>query len=479
VVPTEAAVRRPGDDESPVRTTRGVDNVLPAWLEAELESVPEIEVFSTADELVDGLRELAGRHPDVTSLRRVGTSRLGDPLLCLTIGSAEDNALVFGLPHPNEPIGGLSALHLARRLCADAALRESFDLTWHVIGCIDPDGTRLNEGWFAGPFTRTHYAREFYRPAGDEQIEWTFPFQYKRAYFDQVLPETLGLMRLIDRTRPAFMCSLHNSELGGVYYYLSRPVAELYPVLQAIPARLGLPLHRGEPESPSIVRLADGIFAEMRSDRAYDYRESIGQDPSGMRSGASSSEYASQYGTLTLIGELPYWTDPSADDDSPTGTSYASVLRRQGDGLRDFLATTSAVLDAVGPQLSTNSPFVRASRYFIPALAGLPDANAKRADEPAAQRPATVAELASCADVVHSFRLRYGGMLLRALDAELAVGNGTPTIREQRQRLTDTYAQWCELAEQATPAQPLPIRSLVATQYAAMLATARHAAGRP
>ena len=91
--------------------------MLPAWLEAELESVPEIEVFSTADELVDGLRALAERYPGVTSLRRVGTSRLGDPLLCLTIGASDDNALVFGLPHPNEPIGGLSALHLARRLC--------------------------------------------------------------------------------------------------------------------------------------------------------------------------------------------------------------------------------------------------------------------------------------------------------------------------------------------------------------------------
>ena len=140
--------------------------MLPAWLEAELESVPEIEVFGTADELVEGLRALAERHPGVTSLRRVGTSRLGDPLLCLTIGSAEDNALVFGLPHPNEPIGGLSALHLARRLCEDAGLLERLGHRWHMIACIDPDGPRLNEGWLKGPFTREHYARNVYRPAG-------------------------------------------------------------------------------------------------------------------------------------------------------------------------------------------------------------------------------------------------------------------------------------------------------------------------
>ncbi|GAA1579149.1 M14 family zinc carboxypeptidase [Kribbella sancticallisti] len=452
--------------------------MIDSWLKAEIEAVPSYSAFAGVDEIVDAMRAIRAEYPDLAQLRRIGTSRLGEPIESLTIAGGGRHAVVFAFPHPNEPIGGLSALHLARRLCADAVLRASFDLTWHIVGCIDPDGTRLNEGWFAGPFTRTHYARHFYRPAGREQIEWTFPFQYKRAYFDDVLPETLGLMRLIDRTRPAFMCSLHNTELGGVYYYLSQPVTELYPTLQAIPAHLGLPLHHGEPESPSMVSLADGIFPEMRTDRMYDYRESIGEDPSGLRCGATSSEYASQYGTLTLIGELPYWSDPTADDTTPTDTSYATAIRQQGEGLREFLALTTDVLEAVGPQLSTNSPFVRASRYFIPALSRMPDSNSRRADEASAQRPATMAEVTSCADVVHSFRLRYGGMLLRALDGELAVGNGTPTIRSERERLADSYERWCALAEQATPAEPLPIRSLVATQYAAMLATARQAAGR-
>jgi hypothetical protein len=81
----------------------------------------------------------------------------------------------------------------------------------------------LNEGWLKGPFTREHYARNFYRSAGDEQVEWSFPLDYKTAYFDAVLPETAALMRLIDHVRPALMCSLHNTEQGGVYYYLSRP----------------------------------------------------------------------------------------------------------------------------------------------------------------------------------------------------------------------------------------------------------------
>ena len=65
-----------------------------------------------------------------------------------------------------------------------AVFRDLLGHRWHVVACIDPDGLRLNEGWLAGPFTRGHYLRHFYRSAGDEQIEWTFPVDHKAAYFD-------------------------------------------------------------------------------------------------------------------------------------------------------------------------------------------------------------------------------------------------------------------------------------------------------
>ena len=106
--------------------------------------------------------------------------------------------------------------HLGRLLCEDDALRDELGFSWHIMPCIDPDSTRLNEGWFAGPFTRRHYARHFFRPAPDQQVEWTFPLAYKSAYFDRTLPETEALMRVIDELRPELMYSLHNAEHGGV-----------------------------------------------------------------------------------------------------------------------------------------------------------------------------------------------------------------------------------------------------------------------
>jgi hypothetical protein len=448
--------------------------VLPAWLEAELDSVPEIAVFSTADELVEELTRLHDLHPATTSLRRVGTSRLGDPLMCLTIGTAGAEALVFGLPHPNEPIGGLTAVHLARRLCADDALRERLGHRWHIIACIDPDGLRLNEGWLKGPFTREQYARNFYRPAGEEQIEWTFPLDYKTAYFDEVLPETAALMRLIDQLRPALMCSLHNTEVGGVYYYLSRPEPELHGVLQDIPERLGLSLDRGEPESPSIAQYADGIFEMPDIETLYDYHVEHGDPLPEKLGGNSSHSYARRYGTLTLLSELPLWDDPRASDASPTTMSYGEVLRELAVGLRDLVGWMEEILSATGDELTASSAFVRAGRFYAKAMASSPESMEKRAAELASQRPATVAELASLRDTVHMFRLRYAGMLLRALDAEIGIGNATPAIRTAQARLATQYDEWVAEAAASGATVQLPIRSLVATQYAALAATAEY-----
>ncbi|MEV0614436.1 M14 family zinc carboxypeptidase [Nonomuraea sp. NPDC050404] len=444
-------------------------------LTEELETVPDHKTFATVDEVHDRLARLADDHPGVATLRRIGTSRLGDPMLCLTVGDGPRHAIVAAGPHPNEPIGGLTVTHLATRLCQDAELRRATGYTWHIVGCLDPDGTRLNEGWFAGPFTKAHYGRHFYRPAGDEQVEWTFPFAYKRAYFDRVLPETLALMRLIDDTRPAFMTTLHNGESGGVFYYLNRAEPELQALLKSLPGRYGVPLHAGEAEHPSVIQLEQAVYLAPTMENAYDYIEALGQDPLDHIGGAASDSYIKKHGTLGVTAEIPYWTDPGAADTSPTGQVYRDLLLAHAADLRATSDLLDGVLTAVTPELVTRSPFLRASRSFIPMLAGMAETHGNRAGAAENERPATVAEVISCRDTVHSMRLRFGGMLLRALEGELAVGNGTPVIRGRARELAQTYDEWCAQAE-AIEDQTIPIRHLVAIQYGAILAGAGHAA---
>jgi hypothetical protein len=349
-----------------------------------------------------------------------------------------------------------------------------FDATWHIIPCIDPDGARLNEGWFRGPFDRGHYARHFYRPAPNEQVEWAFPFSYKRAYFDQVLPETLALMRLIDRTTPAFMASLHNGEFGGVYYYLSDPIPELYEPLHEIPRAVGLALDLGEPEVPYAPVLADAIFGMISMPTAYDYIEGLGLDPTPQIAGESSAAYARGHGTISLVTEVPYWTHPHSGDSTRTTESYAKVLLGQADRMRATADELKRVLDVVSCDLTVESAFLRASRAFVPMLARTADMATSRASRLDSKRIASVAERFSCNDVVHSFRLRYGGMLLRALDAQIGTGASTRVLRDEHRALSKTYGRWLDEAAAESPAQQIPIHHLVGVQLASILVTARH-----
>ncbi|HEY0188741.1 MAG TPA: M14 family zinc carboxypeptidase [Cellulomonas sp.] len=434
--------------------------------------------FPTVDALLAWFDALAVAHPDLVRRRRVGTSRLGEPIPMFSIGSGPRAHLLFAGVHPNEPIGFRTLQHLAAELVADPALRTETNATWHLVPCIDPDGTRLNEGWFADPGDRIAYARRFYRPAPAEQAEWTFPLAHKDAYFDAVIPETQALMRLIDELRPDVMVSLHNAELGGVYYYLSEDVPGAVEALHAVPAALGLPLDTGEPESPHLVRLAPAVFRAGSAADDYDYLESLGLDPGPMVSGEGSAQYARRHGTVTLIAELPYWSHPSAEDTGPSGVRYAEVVRERAAGLTALTDALTDLLDRARPDLTVRSPFLRATEAFVPGMAGHGVAEARRADlldgTPEGERIATVAEVFSNQDVIRCFRLRYGGMLLRALEAEVVAGVATARTRRVHEQAAELYAEWAEEARTgAAGLQVLDVHRLVGVQYGATLALSR------
>lgn len=437
--------------------------------------VPPVDGFPPVDELIAWFEDLTARHPDLITRRRIGTSRLGEPIPMFTVGNGPRAHLLFAGVHPNEPIGFRTLQHLASELVTDPVLLAESNASWHLIPCIDPDGTRLNEGWFADPADRIAYARRFYRPAGTEQVEWTFPFAHKDAYFDDVIPETQALMRVIDELKPDLMVSLHNAELGGVYYYVSEQVPGAIEALHAVAPAVGLPLDTGEPESPSLTQLAPAVFLAGSARDDYDYLESLGLDAASMVGGEGSAEYARRHGTVSLIAELPYWSHPAAEDTSPSGTRYSAVIRERAAGLASMSAALTEVLAQAAPDLTIRSPFLRASEAFVPMMATQAVAEERRADALAADdRIATVAEVFSNQDVVRCFRLRYGGMLLRALDAEVAAGVATARVRRVHDRMAALYADWAEEARAGTEGlRVLDVHRLVGVQYGATLALSR------
>ena len=431
-----------------------------------LDAVPAFDHYAGPDELNAGMARLAEQH-SCARVERIGTSRLGEPLRCLTVGDGTRAAVVVGFPHPNEPIGALAALVLAEALCAHERLRADLDFTWHLIPCVDPDGARLNEGWFTGPLTRRHHARSFFRQAPDEQVDWTFPTDRPDQYFDRVLPESLALMRLLDRTRPALMASLHNSESGGAYFYLTKALPALRELLAFIPSHLGLPLDTSNLDAAGASRLAAGIYLARAAE--VEAKPGPGHTPPH---GSPGWDYARRYGTLTVICEVPHWVNQRAQDERPTDQTYAELLGEQISELTDYGNVIRGTVQACDNGLH-DSPLLRAVISLTEAvLSGLPDLRA-RAAAPEARRPATVAEAFAARSSVSMQRLRQGGMLARVLDAELALGHGTLQIRHAHRGFTSQFGEWLRDAEQLdADSEVIEIRRLVAAQYASVLAAA-------
>ncbi len=306
-----------------------------AVFDSALKDVPDYQAFLSPAELNARGAELRDRFPGLVSRDEVGRSEEGRPIVSLSIGQGTKTALLVGFPHPDEPIGGLAADYLAERLALDADLRAGLDITWHILTCADPDGATLNEGWFRGPWNPLGVALGHYRPAGDRQIERTFPIHYKTLNLETPLAETRALMTLIDQAKPDFVCSFHNSPFGGVAFYVSDDQPGLYPELWGLARSLDLPLAPGEPGLPYAPRLAEAVYRLPGARETYDYFARFARrDPAeAMGSAASGQDYAkaTNPGVFTMVADVPLFLDRRACDTSPAGVSRRAAVLAETD----------------------------------------------------------------------------------------------------------------------------------------------------
>lgn len=438
--------------------------------------VPDYQVFLTVDELAESTHRLVEEFPALVSISEIGKTCRGDPIELLTVKGGPAQAFVFGAPHPNEPIGTMTIEYLSRRLCEDDALRHELGYTWHFIKAIDADGMRLNEGWFKGPFTITNYARHFFRPAPFDQVEWTFPIEYKQLSFDRPLPETQALMRVIDDVKPQFMYSLHNAGFGGVYYYVTHECPSLYDLFHQIPDWFGLPLHLGEPEMSSAVSFAPAIYRMLTAQETYDHLEKNGiPDPAAViQSGASSADYAQRYGTFTLVVEMPYFDDPRVNDQTVTDAIRREVILQKLQASDEFDAWIVSRLDEVRDHLRLQTPIRTAVEAFLSMGKHWREADrqwAQQAEE--TNRPATQAELFSNLLESRFYSLLVLGMFARMMDDEIVHANPSAAIVTARDEARSRLEELGAALERDLKYRVLPIRSLVGVQACAGLAAAR------
>ncbi|MFV0133008.1 M14 family zinc carboxypeptidase [Streptomyces sp. HMX87] len=291
------------------------------------------------DDLGTRAAALAARHPARARLRRVGTSRAGTPLWLLSIGHGSRQVLVVAGPHPNEPVGGATALRLAERALADPRLTEGADATWNLLLCLDPDGLRHNEGWLSGPYSLGHYVRNFFRPGFLEQPEW-LPHGADRA----ALPETRALLALHEELRPFLQCSLHGVDVGGGFVELTHDLPGLAQRLAHTAARLGIPRELGAYDTLYWPGLGPAVY-RIPPPRRGDLTAAITE-----AAVESTWCHPRRYGTVTAVVEAPMWGVAAVADGSPP-TDAEGVLRSVSRTLRHDTRLLRQLLGRLRPHL--------------------------------------------------------------------------------------------------------------------------------
>ncbi|MBB5159808.1 hypothetical protein BJ970_007408 [Saccharopolyspora phatthalungensis] len=330
---------------------------------------------------------------------------------------------------------------------------------------------RLNEEWLGRPLSRTRYERYFYRPASAEQVEWTFPLTTDGYVFDKPLPETMAMMRLIDGVKPDVLASLHDCEMGGAYFYLSRPEPSLYPVLTKICAGAGVPMDLGKPEGENDESFAPGIFKfghpSEAAARGMDLAAEWG-------TGSSSIHYAQKYGALGIIPEVPMWRNTEFGDRTVASVNSHQARLDAGNSLVQRGELLESVIDQLDAFELLDTPVSRAARSLVPTVA-THGRELLAARENADDGPITVGELASLQAFVLKHSKRFGSLLVRAMDIEILAGLAPRGVRDLANGLRVQVQRWGDDVDEGAAWQSVPIDSLVEVQVKAVIAAARTA----
>lgn len=352
--------------------------------------------------------------------------------------------LLLGAPHPDEPFGLSTIEALAPYVATHAETRETF--TWHFVPCTDPDGTALNETWWAAwPPTMESYHRVLYRPAGADQPEWTFPTEH----FTASLPETRAMMTVIDTIRPRLLVSLHSGNWDHCHYMITPREQQLVDVLAAAADRGGLPVAAAPSDCAGWESPGTGVFVLPQPQPAPPDAE---WEPTGM----SSAHYAARHGALGIFPEAPMWlTRPLT---LPAGESIA-VLDQACTFVNDALHR------ALAADHGRESIFTTGVRDQVAIMAWM-IGQVQQHPVQAADQPLTL-----------TVPLRAAGMLLRHLQGRCTSEPGNRVLSLERSLVKAEFDAWRRRADFLLQPEPVPVAQAVTYQITTVFTAADLVAG--
>ncbi|MFJ6796755.1 M14 family zinc carboxypeptidase [Streptomyces sp. NPDC091268] len=400
--------------------------------------------YPTPHELALAARTLAEERPRLVHLRRVGASRAGEPLWLLSVGGHErpGGVLVVAGAHANEPVGGATALALARRVIRGPAPRA--DRGWHFLLCADPDGAALHRT--PRPYSLLDYHHHFFRPPGPEQPEWAPSLLPP----DRLPPESRALTALIDRLRPLLQVSLHGTDLGGSWVQLTRDIPGLAEPFGKSAAELRIPVETGASDAAGWPSPGPGIF--------------VMPEPGTPAAGAFHPEdtrlstwyRAHRYAGTTAIVEAPMWASDLVDDPAPH-PDPRGALRVLARRLVEEAARVAAPRDGIAAAEPASAALLRAVDWTLALIPRI----AVEWTGPGAPAEATAAYIGSIDAFGRRLSLRAAAMLLRVLRAQ-----GNPAAAGVDRLVTG----WCEEFAARFGARWVPVATQVEHQSRIALA---------
>ena len=419
-----------------------------------LGTVDKYDRFLSLKELYKQFKQIAGKEQVV----EIGRSKNKEPILCGTFGTGKNNVLLFGYPYPNEPVGSLTCLSWVKILKNNPELLKQY--TWHIVPCADPDGAKLNEGWYKTPFSVKQYIQGFYRQINN-QTEWSFPVSYKDYSFQKPTPQTKVLMNLIERVKPSIIYSLHNSGFSGAYFLLSKDLGPAFMrSIENTAKRLGIPMHKGAPEVPFAKMFKPGFIKLFGIKEEYDFLKKIHEDPlKQLIGGTSSAEYAKKYrkNAFSLVCEIPYVFDPIMANTSRS-------QRKKREAIAIMLQDVESIRTLIQDQLKKNT-LNRKSIFFAVTKENLALLNAQIRQFQQLQKtvPNTVLSKAEAfsAEVVSVF---YKSLIMGELRRLLLDSPRNPLRTNQLKEIDLLIDERVRFIEEHSEIQMIPISSLVEFQ---------------
>ncbi|MET8754684.1 M14 family zinc carboxypeptidase [Streptomyces sp. NPDC004667] len=399
--------------------------------------------YPTPQELALAARALVAEHPDRAGLRQTGASRAGRPLWLLSVegrgGGGTRPVLVVAGAHANEPVGGATALELARRVIRDGGGGGGAD--WHFLLCADPDGADLHRT--PHPRSLLDYHHNFFRPPGPEQPEWAPSLLTP----DRLPPETRALTALLDELRPALQVSLHATDLGGSWVQLTRDVPGLAEPFAKSAAELRIPVETGASDAAGWVSPGPGIFVMPET----------GAGPAGAFHPEDTRLSTWCHAGTTAIVEVPMWASDLVDDPAPHPDPRGALRMLAG-----RLAEDSGRVAGLRSGARGTDPGSAALLRAVDWTLGLIPRITAEWTGSGAPAEATAAAVGSIDAFGRRLSLRAAAMLLRVLRTQ-----GHPAAPGLDRLMTG----WCEEFAARFQARWVPVATQVEHQVRTVLAT--------